>query len=340
MPKVPREVVLESYQLKATFFSQKLESDGFLRLIHDRDLALTELRGQNTRSWDSKGASQGAIEIVRNAGVRMEKVFANEDTLRRHSKLLRYYRCVALLPQKGFQALTGVSQCKEIEEGERDISENKLAGVVECLNQLISAAVESSRAFNEDMLNAWLFSTVGTGLEGSWRNQIGTEGERVIRKIILEGLLDRAEVVACTNRAGTRLALNKWKEHYGVASNVEDMKCVHLNNRSRIEFSSEPDVQLFNPHGIVVGAIEIKAGLDPAGALERLGAMLKSFENVLSINPDVTTILVVSCLTQEVDNRIRESSSVDMTFLTTELLNDSNKSKKLVTLCRRLLGLV
>ncbi|MEM1259628.1 MAG: hypothetical protein AAGH81_13930, partial [Bacteroidota bacterium] len=83
------------------------------------------------------------------------------------------------------------------------------------------------------------------------------------------------------------------------------------------------------------------AGIDPAGALERLGAMFKSFDNVLAVTPSATTILVATCITDEVDARLRESNAVKQTYITTDIINNkSGKAKKLANTIRGVLGLI
>jgi len=57
-----------------------------------------------------------------------------------------------------------------------------------------------------------------------------------------------------------------------------------VTNGYRIFFGSEPDISILNPEeeeprDLLIGAIEVKCGLDPAGALERYGAAKKSFED-------------------------------------------------------------
>ena len=65
-------------------------------------------------------------------------------------------------------------------------------------------------------------------------------------------------------------------------------------------FSGEPDIALYNDSGSIVGVAEIKAGLDPAGALEWLGTTLKSFKSTLAEHPRAVMILVALCITDEV----------------------------------------
>ena len=69
------------------------------------------------------------------------------------------------------------------------------------------------------------------------------------------------------------------------------------------------------------GMIEVKGGTDPAGALERYGAAKKSFEQTLRHSPDAKTILVASCLTSEVEERIRQDATISYYFNLTEVIS-------------------
>ena len=110
-------------------------------------------------------------------------------------------------------------------------------------------------------------------------------------------------------------------------------------NGYSILFSSEPDVTIFDPSGSIVGVIEIKSGLDPAGALERLGAMFKSFENTLAEYPDAVTILVASCITDEVDKRLNSSMTVRQRYLTTDITSSEPEKRKFVNRLRTIMHL-
>ena len=104
-------------------------------------------------------------------------------------------------------------------------------------------------------------------------------------------------------------------------------------------FASDPDVSLYDASGAIVGVIEIKAGLDPAGALERLGAMLKSFENTLEEYPNAVTVLVASCITDEVEARLGASMSVRLKYITTEITSSESNQRKFANRMRKILKL-
>ena len=74
----------------------------------------------------------------------------------------------------------------------------------------------------------------------------------------------------------------------------------------------------------------MKGGTDPAGALERLGAMKKSFDRTRNENPDTKTILIVSCVTSEMNRRLRSDPLIDTVFNLTEIINDMDYREKCI----------
>ena len=183
-----------------------------------------------------------------------------------------------------------------------------------------------------------MYATAGTNIDGAWRNQIGAEGERVIRTIILNGLLHFNEVTSLIDKANNTFEINSAEAKH-LSEDVELVKTINLSNGYSVYFSSEPDVTMYSPKGDIVGIIEIKAGLDPAGALERLGAMFKSFENTLAEYPDAITILIASCITKEVDSRLNASMVVRQKYITTDITANTKEKRKFVNRLRVIMKL-
>lgn len=91
-----------------------------------------------------------------------------------------------------------------------------------------------------------------------------------------------------------------------------------------MKFSSEPDIS-FEIDAKIVATIEIKSGTDPAGALERLGAIKKSFEQTPTNSKNFAILGVV---TDEMKNRMQDMRMEDHFILgavttdPTNLLNE------------------
>lgn len=341
MPEVPKEFRKEQYMLRATFFLEQLESTGFFSLSESASKIVRE-RGPGL-SWEDKedyGIDGMAWDLLAKTGMNPSLVFCHPDILKSYPSMLRYYRSVALIPQKGLSTISGFSAVSAVEEGWRPISENKLMPVVVAINEVLCAMIKQVESLDEAKVKSMMFATAGIGIDGSWRNKIGSEGERVIRSLILRNLLENKEVVAFNIKSADTVPLGDVIAEE-ILSDINRIKSFSLVNGATVVFGSEPDVQFNAADGSVLGGVEIKAGLDPAGALERLGAMFKSFENMLGRYPNAETILVASCITDQVDKRLRSSRSVRQTYVLTEVLsNKDGVGQKFCNSIRGVLGLV
>lgn len=343
MPSVPAEVILEQYQLRSTFFAEKLSDFGFFdferkinKIIYDQE---------DLFCWDERhkwGISENAWVEIASKGITPLSIFCHPRIVSHHPRLIRYYRSVALLPQKGMQSISSVSSIKDIEDGKKNVPQGKISNIVTTLNELVSSIITLNPDIDSKKILGMMYATAGTTIDGSWRNQIGTEGERVVRSILVKSLFENDEIRAIVNKKDNSFVVDEWQEKYGdVVSAVTEIKTIIANNGSSILFSSEPDITFMDASGKINGAVEIKAGIDPAGALERLGAMFKSFDNILSVTPKAHTILVATCLTEEVSARLRESNTVRNIFITTDVINNkSGRGIKFSNSCRAIMGLV
>ena len=131
-----------------------------------------------------------------------------------------------------------------------------------------------------------------------FRNEIGDIAEALIKSRILTWLKDRG--------------LN-------APEDPPDRK-YQLPNDTLMQFSSEPDIS-FARDGTLVATIEIKGGTDPAGALERLGSMTKSFEETPR---GCINILVAGVITREMRVRLDDIGLVKV-YLLDELAKDGER---------------
>ena len=337
MPKVPKEVIKESYLLKSTFFFRRLHELGYVKIFDKIHSSIKQIGGDiNWSDKDSFGVPPEAWEIIESNGIEPATVFVHPNFLRTFPDLIKYYRCLAMIPQKGLSKLTGVSNLKSIEEGAKEIPESRIETIVFTLNQFISSVLLLNGWYKEDAIKAMVLSTAGTSIDGSWRNKIGAEGERVVKEIILSSLLEKSEVAYCILKNDDRVEVGDIASLGG----VDKIKTIYLTNSYSIVFRSEPDGTILSPDGKVTGGIEVKAGIDPAAALERLGAMFKSFDNIKQSSPDAETVLVISCLTDEVQARINESKAVNFTFILTDItLGNRSAENRFVNKIREIANL-
>ena len=342
MAKVPESVVKESYLLKSTFFYNRLNTNGYFSLFM-KVKKFVKIEGDKL-DWSKRAEwniSEDAWDIIQESGISPALVFVHPKVLKLNPSFLKFYRSVAMLPQKGLTAISKVANIDPIEKGKVDagrIKAESITKLTKAINEVLSVVVTVASGLNEKRLEGMMYATAGTNIDGSWRNQIGAEGERVIRTIILNGLLHYNEVTSFIDKANNTVEINS-ADAKKFTEDIDLVKTINLSNGYSVYFSAEPDVTMYNPEGDIVGIIEIKAGLDPAGALERLGAMFKSFENTLAEYPDAVTILVASCITKEVDNRLNASMVVRQKYITTDITANDREKRKFVNRLRVIMKL-
>ena len=339
---VPASVTKEQYVLKSTFFYNKLSSLGYFDLFEQMQkysrVEGPSLDWSNRQDWR---ISDDAWNTIEEAGLAPSIAFAHPKVIKLNPTFIKYYRSIAMIPQKGLSKLSGVSNLREIEGGQVEggaLSASKVSAIVSVINEFISLVVSLSSKIDENEIQGMMYATAGTNIDGSWRNQIGAEGERVIRSIIYRELLRQNDITSIDDKElGLKTIEEMDSERY--SREIDHIKTINLRNGYSVYFSSEPDVTLLSPEGHIVGVIEIKAGLDPAGALERLGAMFKSFENTLAEYPNAVTILAISCITTEVRKRLDASLVVRQTFVTTDITANESEKRKFVNRLRVIMKL-
>lgn len=338
MPKVPKEVISEQYQLRATFFANSLEKNNYVGLFEfvTQNLAAIE----DTLNWDNGGDFGVNADIQ--ASLKAQKMSLSQhlchpNVLLSNSRYLTYYRCISAFSQKGLKTLSGVSSIERMETGKSECSPEQATKLARTINENLTA-IYSVALPEAEKLKGIMYATAGTTIDGSWRNKIGSEGERIVRTLFLKELLLHGEISKVTLRTGADIPgadLNaKWLDEH-----TAELQSGMTTNGAVILFGSEPDIKLIAPDSKTVGGVEIKAGIDPAGALERLGAMMKSFENIRSESSEAETILVASCITDEVDQRLRGMKGVRTFIMTDVIQNRKSQGTRLMNIMRGCIGL-
>ena len=182
------------------------------------------------------------------------------------------------------------------EDGTRKtaISEIQAKDVARLYNAVNSSIIEGTTDWTLENGYRNVIANMGIGLDGTFRNIIGQDAERLIK---------------------TRIS--NWLDNQGLIEQVNDEKTeFHLPRGYFMRYDSEPDIlflQEQQPGEMqLVATIEIKGGKDPAGALERLGAMQKSFE---ATPPECVNMLVAGIVTPEMQNRLNQIGVVKVYLL-------------------------
>ena len=101
-------------------------------------------------------------------------------------------------------------------------------------------------------------------------------------------------------------------------------KLLQLKRGITMEFRSEPDVS-FRKENELLAVVEIKGGIDPAGALERYGAGTKSFQNAVKESPHCKNFYLGAVFTHELQRRIKADRLVEKTFNIIDILAEPAK---------------
>ena len=241
--------------------------------------------------------SEQAWNHISSSNINPKFVFANPVVLQKHPQLSQYYRGIALLPQKRVADIA--SSVASWEDGTRKtpITESQSKCVARLYNAVICSIIEGTSKWTLDNGYRNIIANLGIGLDGTFRNIIGQDAEDLV-KTRIRNWLDSRHLIQ--NDANTEFQLpNGYSMHYG----------------------SEPDI-LFRQErsGTTqdVATIEIKGGKDPSGALERLGAMQKSFE---ATPPNCVNMLIAGVITAEMRSRL-DQMGVEKVFLLDDLAHD------------------
>ncbi|RMD58612.1 XcyI family restriction endonuclease [Candidatus Parcubacteria bacterium] len=322
------------YSLRATFFVRKLRSMKLWEAIHEVYQLSKAPKGfpwEDRRAW---GIEEDAWDYVTGKKINPLLIFCHPRALGEQPRLLLYYRTVNLISQKGLATLVG-SNIAAIESGKvLKLDRQWITEVVIALNSIASAVIKNSAEIGLEDLAGFQFATAGATIQGSWNNAIGAEGEAAVRTILVNHLRD--EILQLVWRDGSSSDYEPL-QHTSFIDRIDELRVLRLKSGYHIRFGSEPDISMRDPKDTPVVAVEVKAGTDPAGALERLGAAMKSFENDRDLNPRVKTVYVVRCITPELQKRINEGAFFDHTFALSDLLVNETRQKGFANLFVRVI---
>jgi len=280
---------------KSIFFKQKLHEWRLIEIAEEIEQIPSE-----TLSWDSVGISALAWNKVIHSAIRPVLIFAHPHVLQSIQGAVGYYRMLAMVSQK---SMRNVGYPVADYESHQAISDVQIAtGIAQHLNTIISLLIEANQQLNPREFDLWRGMAAGTQAQGAWQNAKGLSAEQTVRTLILSHLQQRG-VIGQTEQPPARVALGNGRE---------------------MVFAQEPDIAVYE-HGIPNVVVEIKGGIDPAGALERVGAALKSLQRAKRENPLAITILIVESGTMT--DRAREDLSISTetvthTFIVSELLQN------------------
>ena len=228
--------------------------------------------------------SEEAWNHVVGSSIDPKAVFAHPEMIIKFPRLSEYYRGIALLPQKrvGPLATSVVSWENQNRKRPIKVSIDKATKVARLYNTVISSIIEGSTGWTLENGYRNIIANMGVGLDGTIRNLIGQDAEQLVKQRIIEWLGKERLIIGC----------NPEETRFELPGNYE------------MQYGSEPDIkfsQMVDGQPLEVATIEIKGGKDSAGALERLGAVQKSFE---ATPANCTNMLVAGIVTAEMRRRL------------------------------------
>lgn len=308
--KAEEEALRLQYSVRSAFFYRQRKN---------WQIQLSAVRKLDSSSYNwgdpaALGISRAAWSHVRACEIPACYVFCHPDVIASETSLIDYYLSICGLPKKGRQQLASVARAVT-PSGDAGSPPSRAMAISQLFNTYMSALIDGDPEFSVDdalLLGAMNF---GTQVNGSWRNEIGSEGERRVKELIVSDLTEKGVVTKLVARDGSSVAIEVHAPVYNVQS-------LFLANGYTITFGSDPDISLRSPGGALEAAVEVKAGLDRAGALERYGAAKKSFAKALSENKACTTIYLASCMTKRVKKDIAIDFLVRREFNLSEVFTE------------------
>lgn len=253
------------------------------------------------------GIRADAWEYVIRKKIDPKLVFAHPRILMEYPRASLYYRGMAALPHKHVSNITSTVKNWEQKGYARRPKRDVCKRVANLYNIVISTIILDSDDWDPDDGHRNIVATIGIMNDGAWRNRVGRNGEKQVKALIVKWL---------ESESGIPMEVIEDNKKYLLG---------HHPNVIRMRFSSEPDVlfeRKVNNSWAVVSTVEIKSGMDPAGALERLGAVQKSFKETPA---KAQNFLILRTTTSTMRKRL-ENTSIK-TFDMQKIQTDDGKRK-------------
>lgn len=227
---------------------------------------------------EALGISDDAWEYVRNLKIEAKMVFAHPELLLLHPEASLYYRGMATLSLKLVKNIAAnVDAWENLGYLGRKANLETCKQVACLYNEMLSAIIEGTEKWTLEDGHRNILSVIAITQDGKIRNVIGQKAENAIQKKLLDWI------------ATVKIPMEEDSPFFvlGEAKNL------------RMRFGSEPDI-LFERYDeqendwTTEVTIEIKGGTDRAGALERLGAIKKSFDKTPPRSENIAILGVVT----------------------------------------------
>src|SRR5665213_3011880 len=224
-------------------------------------------------------------------------VFCHPDILSEKPITSLYYRGLTGLSIKAAKEYIGSIESFEAGRNRKVIGIDKAVKMYRVYNTFICSIIKGSTGWTLENGKRTIIATLGITLDGVMRNKVGTIAEERVRTLIYEWLKKQTLIV------------DPISDDSMLSDNLP--KLSRLVDGTIMRFSSEPDI-FFSKETTngeeLLAVVEIKGGIDPAGALERYGAATKSFQHSLQTNQKCKNFFLSAVYTPELQKRIQNLS--------------------------------
>lgn len=283
--------------------------------LHSRKLVQDYPKDIDWKPLDELCIDPGAWDyIVIGKGYDPKLIFCHPDVLLYSKATSLYYRGLSGLSQKAAQRYIGT--VKSLEEGNprARFSEEKAVKMSRTYNKVICSVITNTIDWTLEDGYRTIVATLGITIDGKMRNKIGGIAEEHIRTLILDYVIDHNLLI---EPQVTKEQIPEYIRR-GEFVLVKDII---------MRFGSEPDIS-FEREKDYIAVLEVKGGIDPAGALERYGAATKSFNAAKSQSPNCKNFYLGGVFTAELESRIHMDPFVEKPYNLIEILDDPRIREK------------
>ena len=241
-------------------------------------------------------------------------VFCHPEMLLYKPSTSLYYRGLCGLSLKAAKDYFGALESLEAGNPRARLSAEKALKMARTYNTFICSIIKNSTDWTLENGNRTIIATLGITLDGVMRNNVGKIAEERIRTLMLEWLIGRGLLVKPT--------VTREQVYESIP-----LVCT-LREGITMRFGSEPDISFIREDNLL-SVVEIKGGIDPAGALERYGAATKSFQHAVGQSHRCKNFYLGAVYTPELERRIAEDRLVEKSFDIIQILDDPNAAEEL-----------
>ncbi len=238
-------------------------------------------------------------------------VFCHPEVVKSVTSTSLYYRGLTGLSIKAAKEYIGSVENLEKGNERARIDHEKAMKIARVYNTFICSIIKGSTDWTLENGKRTIIATLGITLDGVMRNKVGAIAEERVRTLVFEWLKEKELIVSPT------------KEEI---EEMDDLPVIcALKGHMIMRFSSEPDISFSRKTDEgeeLLAVIEIKGGIDPAGALERYGAATKSFQHALRENQRCKNFFLSAVYTAELRNRIQDDRLVEKFYDIIEILEE------------------